>query len=129
MNPPLIEGLLHLRQSDLDALRLIHLLSGMDDEEPVAAGDCGRLASMSGYTEWTCPEAATLTLGWDWQLLPGRAWPHVARLGLPRTNIQVVDAVMRPLPWNDNLQVLADFIDRIDWASPAFEAVCQRHVN
>ena len=130
MNPPYHEGLLQLQRSELAALRLIHLLSGMDDEEDgVAADACGRVAAMSGYTEWVSPDASRLTLGWDWQLLPGVGRPQVMRLGLPRTNIQVLDAGLRPLPWDDNLQVLADFIDGIDWSSPAFEAVCQRHVN
>lgn len=131
MNLPRHEGLLHLQPSELAALRLVHLMSGMDDEEDpvVAAGRCGRVAQMSGYTEWVSPDASTLTLGWDWQLLPGVGRPQVARLGLPRTNIQVLDASLRPLPWTHSLQVLADFIDHIDWISPAFEAVCQRHVN
>lgn len=130
MNPPFDDGLRPVRQSELAALRLVHLMSGMDEESPVpAAGRCGRVAQMSGYTEWISPDASTLTLGWDWQLLPGVGRPQVARLGLPRTNIQVLDASLRPLPWVHNLQVLADFIDGIDWISPAFEAVCQRHVN
>lgn len=129
MNPPIQDGLLHLRQAQLEAMRLEHLWSGTDDEEQFAAQDCGRLATLSGYTEWVSPQASTLTLGWDWQLQPGMAGPRVKRLGLPRTNIQVLDDSLRPLPWEHNLQWLADFIDRIDWTSPAFEAVCQQYVN
>ena len=130
MNLPLNDGLLHLRQAQLDALRLVHLMSGMDDDEaPPGHAACGRQAPLSGYTEWICPEAATLTLGWDWQLLPGMGGPQVARLGLPRTNIQVLDDGLRPLPWERNLHVLAEYIDRIDWGPPAFEAVCQRPGN
>lgn len=128
MNLQTSDGLLCMRRSDLDALQLTHLLSGMDDED-TGIGGCGRATTLSGYTEWISPQAATLTLGWDWQLATGAGGPRVTRLGLPRTNIQVVDGVMRPLPWDDSLQVLADYIDSIEWASPAFEAVCQRHVN
>ncbi|RYF80382.1 MAG: DUF4902 domain-containing protein [Comamonadaceae bacterium] len=121
-------GLLCMRQSDLSALQLVHLLSGMDDDE-AQEGVCGGATTLSGYTEWVSPQAATLTLGWDWQLASGAGQPSVKRLGLPRTNIQVVDGVMRPLPWEVSLQVLAEYIDRLEWASPAFEAVCQSHVN
>jgi len=128
MNLQTSDGLLRMRRSELDALQLTHLLSGMDDEES-GVGGCGCATTLSGYTEWVSPQAATLTLGWDWQLEAGAGEPRVTRLGLPRTNIQVLDGVMRPLPWDDSLQVLADFIDSIEWASPAFEAVCQRHVN
>lgn len=128
MNLQISEGLLCMRRSDLDALQLTHLLSGMDDEDAGIDG-CGRATTLSGYTEWVSPQAATLTLGWDWELADGAGAPRVKRLGLPRTNIQVLDGVMRPLPWDDSLRVLADYIDSIEWASPAFEAVCQRHVN
>ncbi|MDA7414757.1 DUF4902 domain-containing protein [Xenophilus arseniciresistens] len=129
MTSPIQDGLLHLRQAELEALPLEHLWSGTDDDDLSAAQDCGRLATLSGYTEWVSPQARTLTLGWDWQLLAGAERPRVMRRGLPRTNIQVLDESLRPLPWEHNLQWLAAFIDRIDWASPAFEAVCQKHVN
>ena len=122
------EGLLCMCQSDLGALQLTHLFSGMDEDD-ASVGACGRVTTLSGYTEWISPQSASLTLGWDWQLDAGVGKPPVTRLGLPRTNIQVLDGVMRPLPWDDSLQVLADFIDSIEWASPAFDAVCQRHVN
>ena len=123
-----LDGRLCMRRSDLDALQLTHLLSGMDEED-AGIQSCGRATHFSGYTEWVSPQSATLTLGWDWHLAAGAGQPSVKRLGLPRTNIQVLDGVMRPLPWDDSLQVLADYIDSIEWASPAFEAVCQRHVN
>ena len=128
MNLKTWDGRLCMRRSDLNALQLTHLLSGMDGED-AGVQSCGRATTFSGYTEWVSPQAATLTLGWDWHLATGAGAPCVKRLGLPRTNIQVLDGVMRPLPWEDSLQVLADYIDSIEWASPALEAVCQRPMN
>lgn len=126
MNMQTLDGLLRLRCADLEALHLTHLLSGLDDEDPLAADHCGGVTSLSGYTEWISPDASTLTLGWDWELCSGVGQPHVKRLGLPRTNIQVLDPWQRPLPWEANLQVLAEFIDRIEWSASTFDAICER---
>ena len=63
-----------------------------------------------------------LSIGWDWEWrgTPGQA--EVVRLGLPRTNILVVSESSVPLAWEDSLQVLAHFIDAIDWQRAALDA-------
>ena len=116
------DGRLCLQRSELASLKLMHLLSGMDEDDRSAA-DCGRLTTVSGYTEWISPQSSALTLGWDWQLASDYGHPKVVRLGLPRTNIQVLDDGMSPLPWEASLQVLAEFIDGFEWAPPALQAV------
>lgn len=129
---PSPDGLLRLSRAELNAVRLQHLWSGLDDEVDATdapAPRCGAASTLSGYTEWVSPQASTLTLGWDWQLVAGSGRPSVVRLGLPRTNIQVIDECAQPLPWEHNLEVLADFIDGMPWAEPAFGAVCERHAG
>jgi hypothetical protein len=129
MNTPFNDGLLRLGRQDLACMQLMHLISGLDDDvEPAeVAPVCGGNASMSGYTEWVSADEPRLTLGWDWHLDEGSSTPRVVRLGLPRTNVQVLDGADEPLPWNESLHVLATFIDTFDWNTPAFEAVCQRY--
>lgn len=117
------DGKFFLQRWELASLQLTHLLSGVDSGEELLA-DCGRATTLSGYTEWVSPKSAALSLGWDWQMAPTMGEPRVKRLGLPRTNIQVVDDSLHPLPWEKNLQVLADFIDDFEWTPPALEAVC-----
>ncbi|RZL68252.1 MAG: DUF4902 domain-containing protein [Variovorax sp.] len=129
MNTPLNDGLLRLGRQDLAGIQLMHLISGLDDDlEPEASQPmCGASASFSGYTEWVSAQEPRLTLGWDWHLEEGSTTPRVVRLGLPRTNVQVLDGTDKPLPWNESLHVLATFIDTMDWNTPAFQAVCQRY--
>lgn len=110
-------------------MQLTHLISGLDDDveldpqHPV----CGGSASLCGYTEWVSRQSPALTLGWDWHLDDAALTPRVIRLGLPRTNILVLDNENEPLPWNESLHVLATYIDTFDWNTPAFQAVCQRY--
>lgn len=120
------DGFLRLKTRELDRIPLEHLLSNVDDEAPVLAPGCGAATTLSGYTEWVSPAAPTLSIGWDWEwrALPGSS-AGVVRLGLPRTNILVVSEASVPLPWEDSLEVLASFIDAIDWQRAALDAACR----
>lgn len=129
MNKPLNDGLLRLGRQQLAGMQLTHLISGLDDDVDLdpRIPVCGSSASLCGYTEWISPQAPGLTLGWDWHLDDAALTPRVIRLGLPRTNILVLDRMQQPLPWNESLHVLATYIDSFDWNVPAFQAVCQRY--
>ncbi|AMM23370.1 DUF4902 domain-containing protein [Variovorax sp. PAMC 28711] len=129
MNTPLNDGLLRLRRHDLNQMQLTHLMSGLDDDASPSDANplCGSSASFCGYTEWISEKDPRLTIGWDWQLDDGAPMQRVVRLGLPRTNVLVLDGEQEPLPWNESLHVLATFIDTFDWNTPAFQAVCQRY--
>ncbi len=122
------DGLLRLRQQDLSGITLVHLISGIDDE-PVEreAPACGAGTTLSGYTEWMSTQEPRLSLGWDWQFEPHPSSQRVVRLGLPRTNALMLSGERVPLPWDESLQMLASFIDTIDWNTPAFNAVCERY--
>ena len=124
---PLSHELLQIRRGDLDQLQLTHLVSGLDDDSGSHAPACGAGIALSGYTEWVCPAQPRLSLGWDWQLEGTASPPRIRRLGLPRTNVLLLDRDRAALPWNENLQVLANFIDGFNWNAPAFRAVCERY--
>lgn len=124
------DGLLSLRQQDLSEITLFHIISGIDDEiHDEVAPRCGTGTTLSGYTEWSSEQEPRLSLGWDWQLRAGAASPKVVRLGLPRTNVLVLSQEQAPLPWDESLQVLATFIDAMDWNTSAFKAVCERYAT
>ncbi|MEJ8824956.1 DUF4902 domain-containing protein [Variovorax humicola] len=128
MSATSMDGLLRLRQHDLDSLNLVHLISGIDEDlVDQAATPCGASTTLCGYTEWVSTQEPSVTLGWDWQLETRPTSSRVVRLGLPRTNVLVVSGERNPLPWEESLEVLASFIDNFDWNAPAFDAVCKRY--
>lgn len=116
------DGYLRLHPQELGSIALQHLISNVDDEVIDPVQRCGAATTLSGYTEWVSPAEPALSIGWDWEwrCTPGQA--EVVRLGLPRTNILVVSESSVPLPWEDSLQVLAHFIDAIDWQRAALDA-------
>lgn len=116
------DGYLRLKPQELGCIPLQHLISNVDEEAPGQAPCCGAATTLSGYTEWVSPVEPSLSIGWDWEwrTLPGTS--EMVRLGLPRTNILVVSETSVPLPWEDSLEILAHFIDAIDWQRAALDA-------
>lgn len=118
------DGYLHLPRRKLERIPLQHLLSGTD-EEPAGPGPrCGSAASLCGYTEWVSPTEPALSIGWDWAWQRTPTGGGLVRQGLPRTNLLLVSDLQEPLPMEENLEVLARFIDAIDWQRPAWLAAC-----
>lgn len=118
------DGYLHLPRRRLERIALQHLISGMDDEPPEAAARCGSAAALSGYTEWVSPAEPALSIGWDWAWQGTPAGGGIVRQGLPRTNLLLVSDSQEPLPVHESLEMLARFIDEIDWQGPAWQAAC-----
>ena len=130
MNNQFNDGLLRLRQQDLGAITLVHLISGIDEDmRDSSAPRCGESTILSGYTEWISAKEPRLTLGWDWQLDTTSIAPGVVRLGLPRTNVLIVRDAHVPLSWDQSLEALASCIDQLEWGGPAFRAVCERYAS
>jgi hypothetical protein len=121
-------GLLRLSGPALQRLQLTHLISGIY-EEPVLPGlqTCGRPTTITGYTEWIDAAGSRATLGWDWEIrcLPGQIrWD---RLSLPFTNVLLVNEDRRDLPWQRNLQRLAEWVDTLAWTEPLRAALLLRY--
>jgi hypothetical protein len=128
--PAFSDGLVRLPTRQLPMLRLRHLLSDLHEDVPaldIAA--CGRVATITGYTEWVGAGEATVTLGWDWELRCDGGRIHWSRLGLPYSNVVLLDHACRELRWQQNLRSLADFIDALPWAESMLSAVAARHVR
>ena len=127
-------GQVQVSVKELLALRLKHLFSAVDIKPADALGKqrCGSITTISGYTEWLGDADLPISIGWDWcigiQLFSMRCEPpaqaaHWLRDDLPRTNIQVVDEHGCALAWEDNLRVLATWVDAQAWQSDVAKAV------
>lgn len=122
------DGFLRITLSDLLSANLIHVISGLDDDDPMELHHCGTMTSIMGYTEWVGGDCgASISLGWDWCL--GRdvcGGVTCMRVGLPRSNIMLVDALSRDYGWNRNLEVLATVVDAMPWADQTQRVLQQR---
>ncbi len=109
------------------ATPFVHLLSGLDDDKPIIPQEGASLARISGYTEWLSTTTPTLTLGWDWGLDVSQGQPFYVRLGAPRSNIMLVDAIAHDLGPTKTSVLLETVIDALAWQKETHQYIVTRY--
>jgi len=99
-------GLVFVEISELIHIPFKHVLTALDEDCPHGQADCGRIAAITGCTEWVSQTQPCLTAGWDWVVDERGSGERAWRLGAPRTNINLVGSDGLPLPWETSLAAL-----------------------
>lgn len=105
------DGYLRLTFKDLQKVRLVHLISGLDEHTESAHRTGAFFAEITGYTEWVSLDSSpAISIGWDW-ILPSAKFgkPYYKKVSEPRSNIMLVDECQTDL----GETVTTSFIDRI----------------
>ena len=114
--------------SAFENIPLVHLLSGLDenntDSDQLRTDVCG----ISGYTEWISSTTPIISIGWDWRLdvTQGGRLRYVLE-GLPRSNLMFQDAERRDLGPIRTATVLKAALDTISWQEETIEAISARY--
>lgn len=109
------DGYVRLTLGTLLTTPLIHLVSGVDEDNPISVNEGASFAPISGYTEWISTTTPTLTVGWDWQLGVSQRRPLYTRLDAPRTNVMLVDARRYDLGLTKTTALLESAINSLAW--------------
>ena len=103
------DGCVELAVGDARRIRLIHVLSGLDQHFG-EAGDGAWVSAITGYTEWVSRSLPRITMGWDWEMVVVGGAATLRRLSAPRTNLLLV-------PPDGSDLVLGARVDAFDWQS------------
>ncbi|MGX2030058.1 DUF4902 domain-containing protein [Methylocaldum gracile] len=109
------DGYVRLTFETFRNLPLFHLLSCLDEDNPVLSSEGAILTMISGYTEWISTTTPAITLGWDWQLTASRGQALCVRIGEPRSNVMLVDAQQDDLGTVKTASLLKTAIDQLSW--------------
>lgn len=109
------------------ATPLVHLLSSLDDGNPILSREGASLARISGYTEWVSTTTPTITIGWDWWLDVSQGQALYARLGAPRSNVMLVDAMQHDLGPAKTSVLLETAIDMLSWQEEVQKHIVTRY--
>jgi hypothetical protein len=120
------DGLIRLSVDEILSVPLVHLASGLDEETELASA-CGTPTAISGYTEWASMTEPAITLGWDWRIDTSCEPPTWVRVGLPRSNVMLVETDGTDAPWQHNLETLATIVDAVNWREQIPLAVAARY--
>jgi len=121
------EGCVELRLDSLLATPLVHLVSGLDEEDGVDLKHDGKQTTISGYTEWVSTSEPIISLGWDWHLDPLRGAPWCVRSSPPRSNIRLLDESMREVEWRKSQLALEGVVDALSWQEGTQAAIASRY--
>ena len=120
-------GLIRLSIEELLSTPITHLVSGVDVEDCPKLGTCGKATTISGYTEWVSTSEPTISIGWDWciQFTPaGTLW---SRVGLPSSNVMLIEEAGHDTGWERSRDILATVIDALPWREQLPQLVAARY--
>jgi hypothetical protein len=120
-------GYLYLTFSELQAIKLSHLISGMDEDGDAHVPDAAVVTAITGYTEWIGNAKRTITIGWDWQMLRDDVNLRLRRVSDPASNIILCNAAGVDLGQSKNAALLSAFIDSFDWQTITLDYLNDRY--
>jgi hypothetical protein len=109
------DGYIRLTLVAFRAVRLAHLLSGLDADDLRHGGAGASSSSVRGYTEWISHTTPTVTLGWDWYLAWSEGRVAFRRIGAPRSNVMLIDSDRRDCGDSNTSVQLGNTVDDFDW--------------
>lgn len=118
------DGYIRLQLSELRAVDMRHLISGLDENMPEARSGCGLPTTISGYTEWISDTMPVITIGWDWQM---QSSTHLLRLGEPRSNLILLDGRRMDIDCIKNSALLEEFVDTLGWQTVVMGQIAIRY--
>jgi hypothetical protein len=121
------DGYVRLMLETFLTISLAHLVSGLDEDHPIPFRNEGSLASISGYTEWVSATMPIITLGWDWRLDVSKGKFDYVRLGAPRCNVMLVDAMQCDLGPFQTSVLLETAIDTLTWQEEVQKQIAARY--
>ncbi len=117
------DGYIRLHRGALDQIRLVHLVSGLDEEE-CRGGAAGAVHSaIRGYTEWSSASTPAVSVGWDWHIDTLARPVSAACRDAPRSNVMLVDEQGRDVGPDHTARCLRQLVEALDWKPVVLDAI------
>ncbi|ENV01241.1 MULTISPECIES: DUF4902 domain-containing protein [Acinetobacter] len=68
-----------------------------------------------GFTEWATSRSPALSTGWDWEFIENNGIASLKRIGLPRSNIMIVDLSGTDIGFDVTETLIEKKIDSLFW--------------
>lgn len=120
-------GYVRLSYADLQAVRLIHWISGLDEAPATTISRGAILTVITGYTEWVGD--SVITIGWDWRMDAAHNSVLLHRSGKPRSNVMIRDAQGADVGPVKTIALLEAFIDALEWQCEVRKSIDIRYAS
>ncbi len=123
------DGYVRLTLATLQKTPLVHLLSGLDEDEPGPLQPGAGTSEISGYTEWVSSTIPVITIGWDWRLVVVQGQHRCIRMSPPRSNLMLLDDQQCDLGQTQSAALLEIAIDALGWQDEIIKAINNRYTS
>ncbi|MBN6518436.1 MULTISPECIES: DUF4902 domain-containing protein [Acinetobacter] len=113
------DGFIRLNENQLMNYPLQHLISIVESTQ---IEDSQIL--YYGFTEWATSLTPALSTGWDWEFIEYNGITSIKRIGLPRSNIMLVDVSGTDIGFEVTETLIEKKIDTLFW-----EQFIYAHIN
>lgn len=121
------DGYVRLSYANLQDTPLIHLLSGLDEENLDLNQLESNVCRISGYTEWVSTTTPVITIGWDWRLEVAYGHPRYVRDGPLRSNLMLTDTKQRDMGLYESARYVEKVVDSIAWEEETTKGISARY--
>lgn len=124
------DGYMRLTFEEFQQTLLVHLISGLDEDNPALLQEGTTFAEMTGYTEWVSTTRPAISIGWDWMFQSSQVdGVYYKRTSKPRSNLMLVDAQQRDLESTKTTQLIETVVDGIIWQTVVQNYISTRYAS
>jgi hypothetical protein len=120
-------GYIRLSYAELQEIRLVHLVSGVDEDGPEVSADGAMPTAITGYTEWVAADSPVVSIGWDWQMQADESEVQLTRVGGASSNVMLQSAGRADLGHAKTALLLEALIDDLVWQPETLDYVIVRY--
>lgn len=104
------DGFIRMNEDQLMNYPLQHLISTIESTQ---IEDSQIL--YCGFTEWATSRTPALSTGWDWEFIEQNGITSLKRIGLPRSNIMIIDVSGTDIGFDITETLIEKKIDTLFW--------------
>lgn len=110
------DGYIRLTFDEFRRIELVHLISGLDEDERPLLREAAVATDITGYTEWVSATEPVISIGWDWMIRISRdRRSFYDRIAEPRGNVMLVDIHGQDFGPGKSATLIETVIDDMPW--------------
>lgn len=121
------DGLLRYSLNDFLKVPLTHLMSDLHHEAQPDKEVDDTVTLITGFTEWGTEIFPCISIGWDWQLTYFKQTPKYSIIGLPFSNIQIIDGNHNDIEFHNNIKLLNIIVDMLAWENIVHSSIFKKY--
>lgn len=105
-------------------MKLVHLVSGLDEDKSVCLQKGAISTEITGYTEWVSDTTPAISVGWDWMI---QAEGRYQRISEPRSNLMLMDSRRQDFGPVKTTALIEIVIDEMAWQKLIQQYISRRY--